>query len=863
MGVTPVSGSVDRGGLAGRLCRLAPLVLLVVSVPSASAAQEHLIRALAPVEVLAAGFGSLRGVAVDGAGSLYVADAASGTVTRLTPDGARALVAIGLERPIGLALDLEGRLLVAEARAGRVVGVEADGRRTPVMTNVGQPRWLAVSDAGRLFVAARGLTSSHREPDDEAAEPEVILTAGLDGRPVVFADGVAGLQGLAVGPGVVYAAMRNGHEDRKASGVVLQIPIRADGTAGPTTRLGHADAPRRPAGLARDHAGRLYLTTKELGAIDKVHPDGTLTPFASDLDDPQGLAFDADGSLYVADGRSGRVVRFRAPPPPSLIALPAFTNQVALAVGGTTDPSARLDVVLNGGTPSVAVADATGRFALSVTPALDTENLLEVLATGHAGRGLTSAPAEARLTHDGVSPSLAFQAPGAGAVVRQAVQVAAQASDARSQLDDLSLGVGAQRLGGGVTPPLPAPSAVATATWNTLGVADGARTLLAVAIDRAGNRTLVSRSVIVDNTPPDTRITGGPSATMPDAATFGFTGGAHLTPVASLAFAWRVDGGHWSAFGSATRVTVSGLVPGSHLFEVKARDLAGNEGAAAQRRFTAGDVSVTITDPAAGTTVPVGLFVVRGIVEAAGAEVGVTVNGASAGVQGTTFLALVPVVSDTTALTAAATTASGATATHTIGIAVAAPRGEGATLHVSPQNGAAPLTVSFSLPGATAGTIALDLAGDGVIDFSGTSLAGQRFSHTYTRPGLYVATATATDPEGRQTTATTLVHAYDVGALDTLLQAKWRGLKDALRAGEVARAVGYIGADSRDDYATAFQIIATRLPAIDTILTDLTLVRVGDGSALYRATRTDAGLVRGFDVRFAADADGVWRIERF
>src|SRR5205823_14857852 len=123
VGVTAVAGSVDRGGLAGRLCRLAPLVLLVVSVPSASAAQEHLIRALAPVEVLAAGFGSLRGVAVDGAGSLYVADAASGTVTRLPPDGARSPVAIGLERPIGLAPDLDARLLAAEARAGRPAGV--------------------------------------------------------------------------------------------------------------------------------------------------------------------------------------------------------------------------------------------------------------------------------------------------------------------------------------------------------------------------------------------------------------------------------------------------------------------------------------------------------------------------------------------------------------------------------------------------------------------------------------------------------------------------------------------------------------------------------------------------------------------
>ena len=91
----------------------------------------------------------------------------------------------------------------------------------------------------------------------------------------------------------------------------------------------------------------------------------------------------------------------------------------------------------------------------------------------------------------------------------------------------------------------------------------------------------------------------------------------------------------------------------------------------------------------------------------------------------------------------------------------------------------------------------------------------------------------------------------------------WSTAMDALRAGDIARAVTHIVADARDEYQAAFQIVAARLPAIDTILTDLTLVRLAEGTALYQATRTDAGLVKVFDVRFAVDEDGLWRIERF
>ena len=136
-------------------------------------------------------------------------------------------------------------------------------------------------------------------------------------------------------------------------------------------------------------------------------------------------------------------------------------------------------------------------------------------------------------------------------------------------------------------------------------------------------------------------------------------------------------------------------------------------------------------------------------------------------------------------------------------------------------------------------------------------------SFTYTQRGVYVPKVTVTDGQGRQTTVSAIVQVYDVAALDTVLQAKWGAMRDALRAGDITGAVTHIVADARDEYQAAFQIIAARLPAIDTILTDLALVRMGEGTALYQATRTDAGLVKVFDVRFAVDEDGVWRIERF
>ena len=49
------------------------------------------------------------------------------------------------------------------------------------------------------------------------------------------------------------------------------------------------------------------------GSIVKFAPNGTMSPFASGLYLPAGLAVDSAGNVYVADLGSGSVFRFTPP----------------------------------------------------------------------------------------------------------------------------------------------------------------------------------------------------------------------------------------------------------------------------------------------------------------------------------------------------------------------------------------------------------------------------------------------------------------------------------------------------------------------------------------------------------------------
>jgi hypothetical protein len=272
---------------------------------------------------------------------------------------------------------------------------------------------------------------------------------------------------------------------------------------------------------------------------------------------------------------------------------------------------------------------------------------------------------------------------------------------------------------------------------------------------------------------------------------------------------------------------------------------------------------IRITSPSAGSILKGPEVLVQGTIPAAfGPDVAVTVNGTRALTASGRFAALVRVDPLVTALTAVAKDASGIKLSDdTIAVTVQGSADPPIHLGASPATGIAPLAVELTLMSDVAVTqIAVDQNGDGDTDFQGTTLDGLRF--TYTQPGVYLATATVTGPGGTEH-ASAIIQVYDRAELERLLQAKWLALKDRLRAGNVAGAVQFIAMSARDRYRTSFEAIAPDLPDIDSVLTPLTFVEMWGPEATFQMQRTDAGVVKNFEVRFGIDDDGVWRLTAF
>jgi Big-like domain-containing protein len=145
------------------------------------------------------------------------------------------------------------------------------------------------------------------------------------------------------------------------------------------------------------------------------------------------------------------------------------------------------------------------------------------------------------------------------------------------------------------------------------GLGDGEHSFQVRATDRAGNQggaasyTWTVDTTAPDTTAPETAITGSPpSPSNSTSASFSFTGTDNETPQPAIAFQCRLDSQAPAAFGPCSSPKAyTGLSQGSHTFEVRASDAAGNADATpASYTWTVDTVApqVTITSGPSGLT---------------------------------------------------------------------------------------------------------------------------------------------------------------------------------------------------------------------------------------------------------------------
>ncbi len=135
----------------------------------------------------------------------------------------------------------------------------------------------------------------------------------------------------------------------------------------------------------------------------------------------------------------------------------------------------------------------------------------------------------------------------------------------------------------------------------------GGHTFQAQATDSAGNfdASPANYNWTIDLTAPETTITSGPSATITtNSASFTWTGTDNHSPSANLLYAYRLDPiePNYSAFGSATTRSYTGLSNGAYTFYVEAQDQATNQDLSpASQSFTVNAVtSITVVAPNGG-----------------------------------------------------------------------------------------------------------------------------------------------------------------------------------------------------------------------------------------------------------------------
>jgi len=248
---------------------------------------------------MAASFASPQGVGVDKAGNVYVADNGNNLIRKISPSGVVTTLA-GTDNPRG--------------GSNNGVGTAA---------SFNGPTGVAVDSAGNVYVADAG-NNLIRKISPSGVVTTLAGNGNLNGG---SSDGVGTAAsfntptGVAVdAKGIVYVADAGNNLIRKISPSGIVTTLAGSGAQGSVNSdLGIYASFNGPTGVAVDKEGNVYVadarnnlirlitpsvfTLAGNGAVGSANGKGSVASF----NNPQGVAVDAAGNVYVADTDNGLI----------------------------------------------------------------------------------------------------------------------------------------------------------------------------------------------------------------------------------------------------------------------------------------------------------------------------------------------------------------------------------------------------------------------------------------------------------------------------------------------------------------------------------------------------------------------------
>ena len=390
------------------------------------------------------------GIALDSAGSLYIADTTNNVVRKVSPDGTISTVAgtgtpgyLGdggaarsawLNGPEGVAVDAAGNLYIADTFNGRIRRVGTDGIITTaagigstgifsgdggpaISAALSLPPDVATDRAGNLYIADFGnsrvrmvtngiiTTAAGRNDGVPPIDGEEAVNARFEGPTGLTVDrggniyfvesGIGSGTGLALGDYKVWKVNAAGILTLFAGNGIASFS--GDGSAATAAQF------NGPVGVAAGAAGVVYISDTQNQRVRAVAPGGTLatvagtgvagfngeivSPRAAQLNRPQGVAADALGNWYVADTANNRVRKVQ--PGGNLFTIAGNGNASYFGDGG---PALKASVnqpegVAVDAAGNVYIADTLDHAVRKVTPDGVINTLAGTGTPGYSGDG--------------------------------------------------------------------------------------------------------------------------------------------------------------------------------------------------------------------------------------------------------------------------------------------------------------------------------------------------------------------------------------------------------------------------------------------------------------------------------------------